>query len=265
MTDMNRIEARMNACSKKQEKAFITYVTAGLPDLAATKEIIRAQERGGCDVIELGVPFSDPVADGPVHRTHRTVQSRRVNVKKIFAMMQELRTEGVTVPIIFMMYYNTILHYGVEAFVKRCNEAGVDGLIVPDLPFEEQAELMTVLNASEDTILIQLVSPVSGARIPKILAGARGFVYCVSSMGVTGQGAEFHKEVRSYLTAVREATDLPVMMGFGIRTAADVLPLADLIDGAIVGSYFIRLLEEQGFAAEAAETYCRTFKKELNA
>ena len=253
MTDMNRIEARMNACSKKQEKAFITYITAGLPDLAATKEIIRAQERGGCDVIELGVPFSDPLADGPVIQdaSYRAICGG-VNVKKIFAMMQELRTEGVTVPIIFMMYYNTILHYGVEAFVKRCNEAGVDGLIVPDLPFEEQEELMTALDASEDTILIQLVSPVSGARIPKILAGARGFVYCVSSMGV-------------YLTSVREATDLPVMMGFGIRTAADVLPLADLIDGAIVGSYFIRLLEEQGFAPEAAETYCRTFKKELNA
>lgn len=266
MTDMNRIEARMNACSKKQEKAFITYITAGLPDLAATKEIIRAQERGGCDVIELGVPFSDPVADGPVIQdaSYRAICGG-VNIKKIFAMMQELRTEGVDVPIIFMLYYNTILHYGVEAFVKKCNEAGVDGLIVPDLPFEEQEELMTALGASEDTILIQLVSPVSGARIPKILAGARGFVYCVSSMGVTGQGAEFHKEVRSYLTAVREATDLPVMMGFGIRTAADVLPLADLIDGAIVGSCFIRLLEEQGFSPEAAETYCRTFKKELNA
>ncbi len=135
----------------------------------------------------------------------------------------------------------------------------MDGLIVPDLPFEEQAELMTVLNASEDTILIQLVAGVRGAD-SKILAGARGSS-TVSSMGVTGQGAEFHKGVRSYLTAVREATDLPVMMGFGIRTAADVLPLADLIDGAIVGSYFIRLLEEQGFAPEAAETYCRTFKR----
>lgn len=114
MTDMNRIEARMNACSKKQEKAFITYITAGLPDLAATKEIIRAQERGGCDVIELGVPFSDPLADGPVIQdaSYRAICGG-VNVKKIFAMMQELRTEGVTVPIIFMMYYNTILHYGV--------------------------------------------------------------------------------------------------------------------------------------------------------
>lgn len=120
------------------------------------------------DVIELGVPFSDPVADGPVIQdaSYRAICGG-VNVKKIFAMMQELRTEGVTVPIIFMMYYNTILHYGVEAFVKRCNEAGVDGLIVPDLPFEEQEELMTALDASEDTILIQLVSPVSGAADSK--------------------------------------------------------------------------------------------------
>lgn len=263
---INRIEACLDKLKERQEKAFITYLTAGLPDMEKTKELVKAQERAGCDIIELGIPFSDPIADGPViqQASYEAIQNG-ATLKKIFACMEELRAEGVQVPIVFMMYYNTIVHYGVQAFADKCKEAGVDGLIVPDLPFEEQEELMTVLNASEDTILIQLVSPVSGARIPKILAGARGFVYCVSSMGVTGQGAEFHKEVRSYLTAVRDATDLPVMMGFGIRTAADVLPLADLIDGAIVGSYFIRLLEEQGFAPEAAETYCRTFKKELNA
>ena len=263
---MNRIETALQALQEKKEKAFITYITAGLPDYDKTKAIIKAQEAAGTDIIELGIPFSDPVADGPVIQaaSYEAILGG-ANLEKTFTCMKEMRDDGVQIPIVFMMYYNTVLHYGVEAFVKRCNEAGVDGLIVPDLPFEEQEELMTALDASEDTILIQLVSPVSGARIPKILAGARGFVYCVSSMGVTGQGAEFHKEVRSYLTSVREATDLPVMMGFGIRTAADVLPLADLIDGAIVGSYFIRLLEEQGFAPEAAETYCRTFKKELNA
>lgn len=262
---MNRIEARMDACKKKQEKAFITYITAGLPDLAATKEIIKAQERGGCDVIELGVPFSDPVADGPVIQdaSYRAICGG-VNVKKIFEMMQELRAEGVEVPIIFMMYYNTVLHYGVEAFAKKCNEAGVDGLIIPDLPMEEQGELGAYLK-SDATILIQLVSPVSGERIPKILDGARGFVYCVSSMGVTGQGADFHKEVKSYLKKVKESTKLPVMMGFGIRTAEDVMPLKDLIDGAIVGSYFIQLLEENGFDPKVAEEYCSTFKKELNA
>lgn len=190
MTDMNRIEARMNACSKKQEKAFITYITAGLPDLAATKEIIRAQERGGCDVMSLACRFpirwrTDPVIQDASYRAI----CGGVNVKKIFAMMQELRTEGVTVPIIFMMYYNTILHYGVEAFVKRCNEAGVDGLIVPDLPFEEQEELMTALDASEDTILIQLVSPVSGARIPKILCRSAGVRLLCIVHGCHGAGS----------------------------------------------------------------------------
>ena len=262
---MNRIEQRMAQCREKNEKAFITYITAGLPDLAATKEIIKAQERGGGDVVELGVPFSDPVADGPVIQdaSYQAICGG-VNVKKIFALMDELRAEGVEVPIVFMMYYNTLLHYGIDAFVKRCNEAGVDGLIVPDLPFEEQEELAECLSASDRTILIQLVSPVSAERIPKILDGARGFVYCVSSMGVTGQGADFHREVRSYLKRVRDSTSLPVMMGFGIRTAEDVLPLKELIDGAIVGSYFIQLLKEHDFDPQTAEEYCSTFKKEIN-
>lgn len=255
----------MEACRQKKEKAFITYITAGLPDLAATKEIIKAQERGGCDVVELGIPFSDPVADGPViqEASYRAICGG-VNVRKIFEMMQELRAEGVKMPIVFMMYYNTVFHYGIEAFAKKCREAGVDGLIIPDLPFEEQEELQNYLKQSDDTILIQLVSPVSKDRIPQILDGARGFVYCVSSMGVTGQKADFYKEIKMYLKKVKELTELPVMMGFGIRTAEDVAPVKDLIDGAIVGSYFIQLLEENGFAPETAEEYCAAFKKELN-
>ncbi len=142
--------------------------------------------------MSFGVPFSDPVADGPVIQdASYRADLRRGECEEDFCNDAGTAHGGVvTVPIIFMMYYNTILHYGVEAFVKKCNEGRVvDGLIVPDLPFEEQEELMTALDASDDTILIQLVSPVSGARIPKILAGARGFVYCVSSMGVTGQGS----------------------------------------------------------------------------
>ena len=263
---MNRIEQRMAQLGEKKEKALITYITAGLPNLATTKEIIRAQERGGCDVVELGVPFSDPVADGPVIQdaSYQAIRGG-VNVRKIFAMMEELRAEGVEVPIVFMMYYNTLLHYGIRAFTEKCSEVGVDGLIVPDLPLEEQEELAECLKASDRTILIQLVSPVSAERIPKILDGARGFVYCVSSMGVTGQGADFHREVRSYLQRVKDSTELPVMMGFGIRTAEDVLPLKELIDGAIVGSYFIQLLKENGYDPKTAEEYCRTFKHELNA
>lgn len=261
----NRIEQSMQACKERQEKAFITYITAGLPDIAATKEIIKAQAKGGCDVIEVGVPFSDPIADGPVIQdaSYRAICGG-VNLKKIFVMMEELRSGGVEVPIVFMMYYNTILHYGVEAFAKKCNEAGVDGLIIPDLPLEEQEELSRYLSQSDQTILIQLVSPVSEKRIGKILDGARGFVYCVSSMGVTGQNATFHKEVKTYLKKVKDATELPVMMGFGIRTAEDVEPVKDLIDGAIVGSYFMRLLDQNEFRPKVAEEYCRTFKTAMN-
>ncbi|MDD6306074.1 MAG: tryptophan synthase subunit alpha, partial [Clostridiales bacterium] len=187
---MNRIEARMQQLQQAGEKAFITYMTAGLPNLEGTKELLKAKERAGCDVVELGIPFSDPVADGPViqNASYKAI-CNGINLKKVFTAVEEVRKEGLELPIIFMMYYNTVLHYGVEEFVKKCNEVGVDGLIIPDLPFEEQNEIKSYLNKSEATILIQLVSPVSGERIPMILENARGFVYCVSSMGVTGQGA----------------------------------------------------------------------------
>lgn len=262
---MNRIEERMNQLKERGEKAFITYITAGLPDLEHTKAIIRAQQEAGVDVIELGVPFSDPVADGPVIQdaSYEAICGG-TTLKKIFVAMEEMRKDGITVPIVFMMYYNTILHYGVEEFAKKCTEVGVDGLIIPDLPFEEQEELSNCLAGQETTILIQLVSPVSGKRIPMILKNARGFVYCVSSMGVTGQGADFHKEVISYLKKVKEVAEIPVMMGFGIRTAEDVQPMKDIIDGAIVGSHFITLMRENNYSTEAAKEYCSTFKKTLN-
>ena len=262
---MNRIEERMNQLKERGEKAYITYITAGLQDLEHTKAIIRAQQEAGVDVIELGVPFSDPVADGPVIQdaSYEAICGG-TTLKKIFAAMEEMRKDGITVPIVFMMYYNTILHYGVEEFAKKCAEVGVDGLIIPDLPFEEQEELSNCLAGQETTILIQLVSPVSGRRIPMILKNARGFVYCVSSMGVTGQGADFHKEVISYLKKVKEVAEIPVMMGFGIRTAEDVQPMKDIIDGAIVGSHFITLMKENNYSTEAAKEYCSTFKKTLN-
>lgn len=262
---MNRIENRMQQLQEKREKAFITYMTAGLPDLEGTKEIIRAQERGGCDVVELGIPFSDPVADGPVIQAASCRSIRNgTNLKKIFAMMEELRSEGAEVPIVFMMYYNTVLHYGVKAFAEKCGETGVDGLIIPDLPLEEQEELLQFLERTDKTILIQLVSPVSKKRIPDILEKARGFIYCVSSMGVTGQKHGFHREVSSYLAEVKHSTSLPVMMGFGIRSPEDVAPVKELIDGAIVGTHFITLMEQNDYRPQTAEQYCREFKTALN-
>ena len=263
---MNRIEQALAVLKEKNEKAFITYITAGLPNYDKTKEIIKAQEKAGTDIIELGIPFSDPVADGPViQAASYDAILGRANLAKTFTCMQELRAENVQIPIVFMMYYNTVLHYGVETFAKKCMECGVDGLIIPDLPFEEQEELQEALNGSDETILIQLVSPVSGERVKKILENARGFVYCVSSMGVTGQEATFHKKVIEYLSEVKKVSKIPVMMGFGIRTAEDVRPMKDIIDGAIVGSHFINLMRESDFDANVAADYCNTFKKELNA
>ena len=261
---MNRIEARFSQLQKENKKALITYITAGLPSVEKTIELVKAQDEAGVDVIELGIPFSDPVADGPVIQdaSYRSIKNG-TNLKQVFTAMEELRKES-QVPIVFMMYYNTILHYGVKEFVEKCINVGVDGLIVPDLPLEEQDEIKSCLDGQDDLILIQLVSPVSKQRIPMILENARGFVYCVSQMGVTGKGANFHKDIRNYLSEVKAVSKIPVMMGFGIRNAKDVEPLRDVIDGAIVGSAFIRLMEENDFNADVARDYVATFKKELN-
>ena len=248
------------------KKAFITYTTAGFPDMKKTKEIILAQEEAGIDVIELGIPFSDPVADGPVIQDASVKAiNAGANLEKVFVLMKELRDEKCEVPILFMMYYNTAYHYGLDAFIKKCAECGVDGLIIPDLPYEEQDEILAIIDKTENApVFIELVSPVSRGRIAKIVKRSRGFVYCVSQMGVTGGDAhDFHKNLHDYLAEVKRQSDVPVMMGFGIKTAADVKPFEDVIDGAIVGSRFIKLLEESNFSTEAVKDYIKKFKEEM--
>ena len=262
---MNRIENRLNLLKEENKKAFITYITAGLPNLEKTKDIIKAQEMAGTDIVEMGIPFSDPIADGPViQQASYEAILNGASLKKIFGCLEEMRAEGVKIPVVFMMYYNTIVHFGIEKFVEECHRTGVDGLIVPDLPYEEQETLANALAGDDRTILIQLVSPISKERIPMILENARGFVYCVSSMGVTGQAADFHREVISYLSFVKENSQIPVMMGFGIREASDVKPMKDIIDGTIVGSHFINILRESDFDENVAADYSRKFKKKLN-
>lgn len=261
---MNRIEAKLANLKEKNEKAFITYMTAGLPDMETTKNIIKAQEEAGTDIIELGVPFSDPAADGPVIQDASYCSILNgTNIRKIFDCVKEVRKD-CEIPIIFMMYYNIVYHYGLEAFVDKCIEAGIDGLIIPDLPFEEQEEIKEFLTKENAPILIQLISPVSKQRVPMILENARGFVYCVSSMGVTGQqGKGFHKNVVNYLKEVKEISKIPVMMGFGIKEAKDVEAVKDTIDGCIVGSHFIQLMEKNHYDLSVIKEYIVTFKKEL--
>ena len=261
---MNRIEQKLSALKAEGKKAFITYITAGLPDMEQCGKLIKAQEEAGLDILELGIPFSDPAADGPVIQdaSYRSIL-KGTTLRKVFDLVEKVRGEGVEMPIVFMMYYNMILYYGLENFVKKCEETGVDGLIIPDLPMEEQEEIKGCLKGQDETILIQLVSPVSKQRVPEIVKDARGFIYCVSSMGVTGQSGSFHKEILNYLADVKERSPIPVRMGFGITQAADIKPMKDSIDGAIVGSHFINLLRENNFAPEAAAEYCSTFKKEM--
>ncbi len=264
---MNGIEERLSLCKQKNEKAFITYMTAGLPSMEGTREIILAQAEAGIDVIELGIPFSDPVADGPVIQaaSFKSI-GLGTNLKKVFDMLYEVRhKDNCHVPIVFMMYYNTILYYGLEDFVDRCIDTGVDGLIVPDVPFEEQEEIQKYLQKSRAPILIQLVAPVSKDRIPMILENARGFVYCVSSMGVTGQDSgAFHKNISQYLKDVKALSKVPVMMGFGIKKPDDVSKYKDSIDGCIVGSAFIQFMEKNNYDLEAIQTYVKEFKQGLN-
>ncbi len=263
---MNRIDKRLNELKEKKQKAFITYMTAGLPDMERCKELIRTQEKAGTDIIELGIPFSDPVADGPViqQASYESILLG-TNLKKVFVAVEQLRQEGVEIPIVFMMYYNTILHYGLREFAEQCAKVGVDGLIIPDLPYEEQGPLKECLEGKEAPYILQLVSPISADRIPMITKDAKGFIYCVSSMGVTGQAANFHKQVRTYLEEVKSSADIPVMMGFGIRTAKDVEGVKDTIDGAIVGSHFINLMKQYDYDMSVASQYISQFKSELNA
>ncbi|MCD8218495.1 MAG: tryptophan synthase subunit alpha [Clostridiales bacterium] len=259
---MNRIEDKLALLSANQEKAFITYITAGLPDMERCGGLIHTLEEAGLDILELGVPFSDPVADGPVIQdaSYRSIL-KGTTLRKTFDLVAKVRSEGVKLPIVFMMYYNTIVHYGIDAVVAKCAEVGVDGLIVPDLPMEEQGALKAALGDRDETILLQLVAPVSADRIPQILEGARGFVYCVSAMGVTGQSGQYHREILSYLENVKRQSSIPVMMGFGITTAEDVRPMRDLIDGAIVGSHFIKLMEGCDYDFDVARKYVRDFKE----
>ncbi len=261
---MNRIEQKMSQLKQKNEKAFMTYMMAGLPDMEGTKRLIRAQEASGVDVLELGIPFSDPVADGPVVQK-ASYQSicLGTNLKKAFCMMEEIRSEGVTVPVIFRMYYNTILSCGIGAFAEKCRNAGVDGVVVPDLPLEEQEALQKALDKEEGAILIQLASPASGARIPVITEHARGFLYCISSMSDTRQDKAFGKNTAQYFREVKAVSKIPVVMGFGGGTPEDIAPMQEYIDGVASGSRLIQLLDASGYSIEAVKEYCGRYTRSL--
>lgn len=226
-------------------KAFIPFITCGDPDLGTTAAAIKAAEENGADLIELGIPFSDPTAEGPVIQgANLRALNSGVTTDKIFDFVKELRRD-VKTPIVFMTYANVVFSYGAEKFISTCRDISVDGLILPDLPFEEKDEFLPLCH-KYGVDLVSLIAPTSEHRIAMIAKEAEGFLYIVSSLGVTGTRSEIKTDLASIVKVVRENTDIPCAIGFGISTPLQAKKMADISDGAIVGSAIIKLLQKYG-------------------
>lgn len=226
-------------------KAFIAFITCGDPDLETTAAAVRAAVENGANLIELGIPFSDPTAEGPtIQGANLRALKGGVTTDKIFAFVRDLRRD-VSVPMVFMTYANVVFSYGSDRFLSLCREVGIDGLILPDLPFEEKDEFLPICH-TYGVDLISLIAPTSEARISMIAKEAEGFLYIVSSLGVTGTRSEIKTDLSSIVASVRENTKIPCAIGFGISTPEQAKKMADLSDGAIVGSAIVKLLEQYG-------------------
>ena len=240
-------------------KAFIPFVTCGDPDLETTAALVRTMAEAGADLIELGIPFSDPTAEGPVIQgANMRALAGGVTTDKIFDMVRDLRRD-ITVPMVFMTYANVVFTYGTERFVSVCRDIGMDGLILPDLPFEEKDEFAPGCRAYGIDI-ISLVAPTSADRIAMIAREAEGFLYVVSSLGVTGTRSEITTDLASIIRVVRENTSIPCAIGFGISTPEQARKMAALSDGVIVGSAIVRLVEQYG---REAVPYVREYVAEM--
>lgn len=226
-------------------KAFIPFITAGDPTMDITEQLVLEMAKAGADLIELGIPFSDPIAEGPViQEADIRALSAGATTDKIFAMMKRIR-EVCAVPIAFMTYVNPIFTYGADRFLKNCKEVGVSAVIVPDLPFEEKEELHPYCSKYGIT-LISMIAPTSNDRIRMIASEAEGFIYCVSSMGVTGVRKEIGNEAREMIKIAKEAKDIPCAIGFGISTPEQAGKMAQFSDGVIVGSAIVRIVAQYG-------------------
>ena len=229
----------------ENKKAFIAFITCGDPDLETTIKVVKEAADNGADLIELGIPFSDPTAEGPtIQGANLRALTGGVTTDKIFDMVKELRKD-VTIPMVFMTYANVVFSYGAEKFIKTCSEIGIDGLILPDLPYEEKEEFHPVC-ARYGVDLVSLIAPTSENRIAQIARDAEGFIYVVSSLGVTGTRSEIKTDLESIVKAIRARSKVPCAIGFGISKPEQAKKMADISDGAIVGSAIIKIIEKYG-------------------
>ena len=228
-------------------KAFIPFITCGDPNLETTEKLVYAMEEAGADLIELGIPFSDPTAEGPViqEANIRALSDKeKVTTDRIFELVRKLR-KRVKVPMVFMTYSNVVFSYGSEKFIAACKEIGIDGLILPDIPYEEKDEFNPICK-KYDVDLISLIAPTSHDRINMIAGDASGFVYCVSSLGVTGTRTEITTDIGEMVSLVKKAKDIPCAVGFGISTPEQAKKMSSVADGVIVGSAIVKIIAKYG-------------------
>lgn len=240
---MNRIDQTFARLRSEGRTALIPFITVGDPDTASTVDIIKELERSGADIVELGVPYSDPLADGPViQRASERALKNKITIVECIETASKAREAGVEMPFILFTYFNPVLQFGLERFFELLKQKEISGLIIPDLPIEEDAEVRALAEAS-GIHLIPLVAPTSKDRIQRIVSKAKGFVYCVSSLGVTGMRSDFHSSVDEFLQTVREASDVPIAIGFGISSREQVQRFSEQCDGVVVGSAIVRQIE----------------------
>lgn len=226
-------------------KAFVAFITCGDPDLETTAKAVRAMAEAGADLIELGIPFSDPTAEGPVIQSANVrALAAGTTTDKIFEMVKELRND-VKIPMVFMTYANVVFSYGTGRFAERCAEVEIDGVILPDVPYEEKEEFAPFFDAY-GLSLVSLIAPTSAERIAMIAKEAQGFIYVVSSLGVTGVRSEITTDIGALTEQIRAVTDVPCAVGFGISTPEQAVKMAKVTDGSIVGSAIVRLMEKYG-------------------
>lgn len=257
---MNRAQARISEAFENR-KAFIAFITGGDPDIETTEKLVPAMANAGADLIEIGIPFSDPVAEGIViQQADKRALENGCTTEKLFDMVKRIR-QRTDVPLLFMTYLNPVFTYGKERFMSRCSECGIDGIIVPDMPFEEKDELAEVSNRY-GVVLISMIAPTSEDRIAMIAKEAEGFIYCVSSLGVTGVRSQLPKDINNMLQKAKEVTDVPCAVGFGVSIPEQAGIIAKAADGVIVGSAIVKIIEQKGKdCIEAVSDYIRDMKK----
>lgn len=258
---MNRIDRKFNELRAARKKAFIAFITAGDPSLKATEELVPALEKAGADIIELGVPFSDPLADGAtIQAASYRALKLGVTVRKILTAVKNIR-KVCDVPIALMTYYNPIHHFGVSKFVRAAKEAGVDGVIIPDLPVDEASELRREAKACGLAVIFFLSPTTSRDRIQGIVKAATGFIYFVSIAGVTGARSIIPGDIKAKICLAKTLTRKPVCVGFGISTPAQVRALGQAADGVIVGSAIVREIEKNAGRPDMAQRVAAFMKK----